>query len=173
MATVAVGTTVALLLVLLSPSISSARKNQPAPARLMVENMPTGTGTGAGTGSSVTSSLVSPGSAAAGLVVVSTRTPRFSFVPHSEHDHPGQGVAMTAFQIRVGAAHGQVEGDAPEAHAPPGEEVHQGRDEWAWDSGRVNGTAAVSVVCGKPLAPMTSWRWEAVSYTHLTLPTKA
>lgn len=93
----------------------------PAPARLMVENLPQ--------------------PASSGMLTVSTLRPRFSFVPHAQHAHPGSGVRMAAYRIVVSSA-GSV----------------------AWDSGLVNSSAAVSVSAGVDLKPLTAYFWTAQWY---------
>ena len=77
-----------------------------------------------------------------GPPVVSTATPRFSFLPHTEYDHPGKGVVMTAYRIVV--TNPSIAGKAS-----------------IWDSGIVNASAAVSVKCGEPLASLTTYEWSA------------
>ena len=102
--------------------ISSSGGGQlPAPTSLLVEYL--------GEGSSN------------GDVVVGTRRPRFSFLPHPEHAHPGNGVAMVSYHIVVVLA---GKGGKP-----------------AWDSGMVNATAAVGIKCGVELASLTSYSWTA------------
>ena len=107
---------------------SSAGSHQlllPAPVSLLVEHL--------GEGSSN------------GDVVVGTRRPRFSFLPHSEHDHPGNGVAMASYRIVVSSVGAGAASSASEV----------------WNSGDVNATAAVGVKCGVELASLTSYTWTA------------
>eukprot|EP01050_Picozoa_sp_SAG11_P011617 SAG11_NODE_1246_length_5402_cov_1.972468_5_plen_507_part_01 len=94
----------------------------PAPARLMVEHLPAPDTKG-------------------GLLVLSTPRPRFAFVPHAQHEHPGAGVAMSAYRIVVTASPAAAGG--------------------GWDSGIVNASAAVGVRCGVDLKAMTSYTWTA------------
>jgi hypothetical protein len=70
--------------------------------------------------------------------VISTSNPRFSFLPHAEHDHPGNAVTMTAYRIIVSTTSGQT----------------------AWDSGVVNATAAVAVK-GEALDALETYSWAA------------
>eukprot|EP01047_Picozoa_sp_COSAG01_P014847 COSAG01_NODE_732_length_13996_cov_33.626322_15_plen_580_part_00 len=93
----------------------------PAPARLMVEH------------------LVEPDTKG-GLLVLSTLRPRFAFVPHAQYEHPGAGVAMSAYRIIVSSSPAAAGG---------------------WDSGIVNASAAVGVRCGTDLKAMTSYTWTA------------
>jgi hypothetical protein len=96
----------------------------PAPTNLLVEYL--------GAGSSN------------GDVVIGTVRPRFSFLPHPEHAHPGKGVAMASYRIVVSAA-----GADPAAVTT------------AWDSGQVNATAAAGIRCGVELVSLTSYTWTA------------
>ena len=73
-----------------------------------------------------------------GMLTVSTLRPRFSFLPHAQHEHPGSGVSMTAYRIVVSSA-GSV----------------------SWDSGVVNASAVVAVLPGVDLAPRTTYTWTA------------
>ena len=97
----------------------------PPPARLTVENL-----------------LQPPPTAAGEALVVSTARPRFGFVPHALHEHPGAGVRMTAYRIVVKAV--------AAADADP-----------VWDSGVVNASAAIGVRCGADLAPRMSYTYTA------------
>ena len=72
--------TVALLVLL---DYGSATASLPMPSRLMVEYLP------------------EPAPGGGEVLTVSTLRPRFSFVPHAQHEHPGSGVAMRAYRIVV------------------------------------------------------------------------
>eukprot|EP00035_Acanthoeca_spectabilis_P005666 m.116217 g.116217 ORF g.116217 m.116217 type:complete len:1058 (-) comp13125_c0_seq1:126-3299(-) len=101
---------------------ASASTPLPAPQRLMVEYLPP------------------PPQGI--LLTVGTQRPRFSFVPHSDLEHPGAGVAMTHYRITV----------IPEPRTP----ALQG-----WDSGMVAATSAVAVPCGVNLTVLASYTWTA------------
>lgn len=96
----------------------------PAPSRLMVEYL---------------SAPAAPGE----LLTISTLHPRFSFVPHAQHEHPGAGVAMRAYRIVVESV-------------PPGLS--------GWDSGVVPASAVVGVPCDTDLKPLTTYKWTAQWY---------
>ena len=106
----------AMLLALVSAALAA---QLPAPARLMVEH--------------------NPAPPRGALLVVSTLRPRFAFVPHARHEHPGAGVAMSAYRLVVSGPGGEA----------------------GWDSGIVNASAAVGIVCGADLKSMTSYTWTA------------
>ena len=93
-----------------------SRQSLPAPTRLLVEYL--------------------DGSAP----IISTRRPRFSFVPHPQHDHPGDGMAMSAYQIVV-------------SRTTDGAIV--------WDSSVVNASSATSVKCGADLDALQTYHWTA------------
>ena len=93
----------------------------PAPARLLVEWL--------------------PAPPAPELLVLSTPVPRFSFLPHSQYAHPGDGVAMSSYRIVV----------RPTTSSTP-----------AWDSGVVAAASATSVRCGVNLTALTAYEWTAM-----------
>jgi hypothetical protein len=105
--------------------LSTVSAALPMPSRLMVEYLP------------------EPASGSGDLLTISTLRPRFSFVPHAQHEHPGSGVAMRAYHIIV-------------------ESVPPGRG--GWDSGVVPATAAVGITCGAELKSLTSYSWTAQWY---------
>jgi hypothetical protein len=82
------------------------------------------------------------------LLVVSSPRPRFAFLPHAEDTHPGAGVEMSGFRIVVTSD-----------SAPAGGAAAAG-----WDSGIVNASAAVGVVCGRDLMP-GHYTWTAQWWT--------
>ena len=90
---------------------AAAVPSLPVPTRLMVEHL---------------HAPSKPG----GLLTISASRPRFSFLPHAQHSHPGAGVEMSAYRIVV------------HSMTPAG---------GGWDSGVVNASAAVGVRCGVDL----------------------
>ena len=80
-----------------------------SPSRLLIEYMP-----------------FEPAASSVGPII-STTTPRLSFLPHAQHDHPGKGATMSAYRIVV-------------MDATTGQQ--------AWDSGATNASSAVSIKCG-------------------------
>ena len=113
-----------LPLLLLGGLLPAPASALPAPSRLMVEYLPEPAGSGE-------------------LLTISTLRPRFSFVPHAQHEHPGAGVAMRAYRIVVKSV-------------PPGR--------GGWDSGVVSASAAVGVPCGADLKSLTAYEWTAQWY---------
>jgi hypothetical protein len=91
----------------------------PAPSQLVVENLP---------------EPMSEGD----TLTISTLQPRFSFLAHAVHEHPGSGIKMSAYRIVVKSA-GSI----------------------SWDSGVVNASAAVYVPAGAELKHLTSYTWTA------------
>lgn len=118
----------ATMLILLAPLVlagSAASTALPSPSRLMVEYLP------------------EAGPTSGELLTISTLRPRFSFVPHARHEHPGSGVEMRAYRIVV-------------------ESVPPGRG--GWDSGVVPASAAVGITCGADLKSLTTYAWTAQWY---------
>ena len=113
-----------LPLLLLGGLLPAPASALPAPSRLMVEYLPEPAGSGE-------------------LLTISTLRPRFSFVPHAQHEHPGAGVAMRGYRIVVKSV-------------PPGR--------GGWDSGVVSASAAVGVPCGADLKSLTAYEWTAQWY---------
>ena len=76
----------AFILVASASAVSDATADfaLPPPARLMVEG------------------LLAPKKGE--VLTLSTRTPRFSFLPHLAMNHPGDGVTMEAYRIVVTAS---------------------------------------------------------------------
>ena len=123
-----------LLLMLAAATAATVPPSLPAPTRLTVEH------------------LHAP-SRVGGLLTISAVRPRFSFLPHAQHAHPGAGVEMGAYRIVVQPSAPAVPGTAPA--------VDEGSSSGGWDSGVVPASAAVGVRCGVDLSTMTSYSWTA------------